>query len=53
VVGARYEARAASQAANTQMVAQQLMSTKPLSVTRAEAIDALRAWAQDRTVGVE
>jgi AAA+ superfamily predicted ATPase len=53
VVGARYEARAASQAANTQMVAQQLMSTKPLSVTRAETIDALRAWAQDRTVGVE
>lgn len=53
VVAARYEAHAATQPADTQMVARQLMSTKPLSVTRAEAIDALRAWAQDRTVGVE
>jgi ATPase family associated with various cellular activities (AAA) len=53
VVAARYEAHAAGATPTTHMVAQQLIGSKPLSVTRAEAIDGLRAWAADRTVGVE
>jgi hypothetical protein len=32
------------------MLLHELQRTKPLSVTRAEAIDALRIWAADRTV---
>ena len=50
IVGARYEAHAASKAPEVVMVAGELARTKPLSVTRAEAIDALRQWAVDRTV---
>jgi hypothetical protein len=50
IVGARSEAHAASKAPEVVMVASELARTKPLSVTRAEAIDALRRWAVDRTV---
>jgi len=50
IVAARYEAHAASQPPSTQMVHGELLRTKPLSVTRAEAVQALRAWAADRTV---
>lgn len=32
------------------LLAQELGATKPLSVTRREDIDRLRAWAADRTV---
>jgi len=31
-------------------IAQELKITKPLSVVMAEKIEALRAWAQERTV---
>ena len=32
------------------IIVEELKATKPLSVTRAESIDALREWARDRTV---
>jgi SpoVK/Ycf46/Vps4 family AAA+-type ATPase len=53
IVGARYEAHGASKAAEVAMVASELARTKPLSVTRAEAIEALRAWAGQRAVGAD
>jgi SpoVK/Ycf46/Vps4 family AAA+-type ATPase len=54
IVAARYEAHGSGQgAAAVAQVAAELAKTRPLSVTRAEAIGALRVWAADRTVGVE
>jgi SpoVK/Ycf46/Vps4 family AAA+-type ATPase len=54
IVAARYEAHGSGQgAAAVAQVAAELARTRPLSVTRAEAIGALRVWAADRTVGVE
>lgn len=50
VVGARYEAHAVNQPPAAAMVQGELLRTKPLSVTRAEAVSALRAWAAERTV---
>ena len=50
VLAARYEARALGQAAGVPHVQAELARTRPLSVTRAEAIEALRAWAADRAV---
>jgi len=35
---------------NTDIVLDELRSTRPLSVTRREEIDALRAWARERAV---
>ena len=32
------------------ILVEELKATKPLSVTRAESINALREWAHDRTV---
>ena len=49
-VAARYEAQALGRTADARLVLAELARTKPLSVTRAEAIDALRAWAADRAV---
>ncbi|MFN7725905.1 MAG: AAA family ATPase [Rubrivivax sp.] len=53
VVAARYEAHARTEPASTPLVAAEMARTRPLSVTRAEAIAALRAWAADRTVCAE
>jgi ATPase family associated with various cellular activities (AAA) len=53
IVGARYEAHGANKPAEVVMVASELARTKPLSVTRAEAIEALRAWAGERAVGAD
>ena len=53
IVAARYEAHALAKAADAALVATELARTKPLSVTRAEAIDALRAWAAQRTVSAD
>ena len=53
IVGARYEAHGTGHAPHAHGVLAELARTKPLSVTRAEAIARLRAWAADRTVGVE
>lgn len=49
-VAARYEALALGREANAAAVLAELARTRPLSVTRAEAIAALRAWAADRAV---
>ncbi len=53
VLAARYEAHALGQAAGVAHVRAELARTRPLSVTRAEAIEALRAWARGRTVGTD
>jgi hypothetical protein len=50
VVAVRYEAHALGQAASMAQLLQELARTRPLSVTRAEAINALRSWAQGRAV---
>src|SRR5215470_10512409 len=50
IVAALYSARASNQPVNAVAIAQELKTTKPLSVVMAEKIDALRAWAQERTV---
>lgn len=50
VLAARYEARALGEPVAATHVQAELARTRPLSVTRAEAIDALRAWAEGRTV---
>jgi SpoVK/Ycf46/Vps4 family AAA+-type ATPase len=53
VLAARYEAHALGQAASAEHVRAELARTQPLSVTRAEAIAALRDWARGRTVGAD
>jgi SpoVK/Ycf46/Vps4 family AAA+-type ATPase len=53
VLAARYEAHALGQPAAAAHVRAELARTKPLSVTRAEAIAALRDWARGRTVGAD
>jgi SpoVK/Ycf46/Vps4 family AAA+-type ATPase len=50
VVGALYEARAASAPLATSHLLDEAKRTKPLSVVMAEKIAWLRAWAQGRTV---
>ena len=53
VLAARYEARALGEPAAVTHVQAELGRTRPLSVTRSEAIEALRAWARGRTVGAD
>jgi len=53
VLAARYEARVLGQAAGVAHVQAELARTRPLSVTRAEAIESLRAWARGRTVSAD
>ena len=53
VLATRYEAHALGQPASASHVRAEFARTKPLSVTRAEAIDALRAWAAGRTVSAD
>jgi len=53
IVAARYEAHGSGQAPHAMLVLAELARTRPLSVTRGEAIEQLRAWAAERTVGVE
>ncbi|MFG6428468.1 AAA family ATPase [Roseateles sp. LYH14W] len=50
VVAARYEAHAQNVKPDATHIGAELRRTKPLSVTRAEAVEALRAWAAGRTV---
>jgi hypothetical protein len=49
-VATRYEALALGRNAGAAAMLAELGRTKPLSVTRAEAVSALRAWAADRAV---
>jgi hypothetical protein len=53
VVAARYEAHALSKPADAALVAAEIARTRPLSVTRAEAVRALRTWAAGRTVSAD
>jgi AAA+ superfamily predicted ATPase len=50
VVSALYTAFADGAALSTELLSAELAQTKPLSVTMRESIDALRTWAQERTV---
>ncbi len=50
VVSALYESFAAGETLSEQHIRAELERTRPLSVTRAEEINQLRAWAADRTV---
>jgi AAA+ superfamily predicted ATPase len=53
VIAARYEAHARKLPTTADLVAQELLRTRPLSVTRAEAIASLREWARERTVSAD
>ena len=53
VVSAMYAAHAQQSELNNTHITQEIKQTKPLSVVMSERIDALRAWAQDRTVPVD
>ena len=50
VVAARYAATAMDTTATTELVIDELLKTKPLSVVRSEDIERLRGWAENRTV---
>jgi SpoVK/Ycf46/Vps4 family AAA+-type ATPase len=50
VVSALYTAFSGGRELETPTVLEELRATRPLSVTRAEEIAGLRAWARDRTV---
>ena len=50
VVAARYAANARDTVADTALVREELMNTKPLSVIRDEDLARLRGWAEGRTV---
>jgi SpoVK/Ycf46/Vps4 family AAA+-type ATPase len=53
IVAALYSARARGLPVNAAAIAQELQSTRPLSVVMGEKVRALRTWAQDRTVPAE
>jgi SpoVK/Ycf46/Vps4 family AAA+-type ATPase len=50
VVAALYTAFARRTGLSTEHILEEIKATKPLSVTRAEEIEALREWAQGRAV---
>ncbi|HSB49570.1 MAG TPA: AAA family ATPase, partial [Burkholderiales bacterium] len=50
VVSALYEAHAQNKPLDSSHVLAEISSTRPLSIVMAERIEALRAWAQGRTV---
>lgn len=50
VVGATYRAFAKDESLTTSTLLQELAAAVPLSVSRAESIGALRAWASERAV---
>jgi SpoVK/Ycf46/Vps4 family AAA+-type ATPase len=50
VVAGLYTAFSRGVEVSSAIIVEELKATKPLSVTRAESIDALREWARDRTV---
>lgn len=53
IVAARYEALGVNRSPDAALVAAELGRSRPLSLTRAEAIDELRAWARERTVSAD
>ena len=50
IIAALYRASMEKQETSTQHILEQIQTTKPLSVLKAEDITALREWAKDRTV---
>ncbi len=50
VIAGLYTAFSRGVEVSSAIIVEELKATKPLSVTRAESIDALREWARDRTV---
>ena len=50
IVAALYDAHALKQELSTDLVIEEIRATKPLSVVRAEEVEALRGWALERTV---
>ncbi len=50
VVSALYSAFSEGRELGTELILEELRATRPLSVTRREAVEALRAWARQRTV---
>jgi hypothetical protein len=50
VVSALYTAFAGNHALDTEMLRSEVRATRPLAVTKSEHIQALRAWAEGRTV---
>jgi SpoVK/Ycf46/Vps4 family AAA+-type ATPase len=53
VVSAAYTSHAVSEQLGAEHVLAELRATRPLSVVMAEKIEALRAWAADRTVAAD
>ena len=53
VVSSIYAARALDQSANSAHLLKEIRATRPLSVVMSERIDALRAWAAERTVAAD
>ncbi|MFV7769081.1 AAA family ATPase [Shewanella marisflavi] len=50
VISARYTARALEQVVSQELLANELMKTRPLSVVMREKLNVLRQWANGRTV---
>jgi SpoVK/Ycf46/Vps4 family AAA+-type ATPase len=53
IVASLYEAYAVKQELSSELVLSEIRGTKPLSVVRAEEVEALRGWASERTVFVD
>ncbi len=53
VVSALYTAFSREEEVTTEAIAEEIEMTRPLSVTMAEKIDALRDWARDRAVAAD
>jgi SpoVK/Ycf46/Vps4 family AAA+-type ATPase len=53
IVAAAYSAQAQQQQLQTSAVLDELSHTKPIAIVKAESINALRAWAEDRTVSAD
>jgi SpoVK/Ycf46/Vps4 family AAA+-type ATPase len=50
IVAAHYEAHSSNKPIDTQVIADEIARTRPLSVIMAERVRVLRDWARDRTV---
>ena len=50
VVSALYAAHAAGLSLSTELILEEVSQTQPLSVVMRERIDAIRQWAEGRTV---
>jgi SpoVK/Ycf46/Vps4 family AAA+-type ATPase len=53
VVSSIYAAKASDQSANSAHLLKEIRATRPLSVIMSERIEALRAWAAERTVAAD